>query len=122
MELTPMNQDNRGEECTCRRCCLGMKCMLVPEAPTPTETDIVNELACVLTNNEQGSFQRNLETAKEYLEAYSKILLTHQHTEHAKEMKELVYEVQMCLLDGLGAADYYAVKEKIRTIALSKNI
>lgn len=86
-----MNQDNRGEE-KCEHNVTAKYCFRCKRpdlaGPTPTETDIANELACVLTNNEQGSFQKNLETAKEYLEAYSKILLTNQHTEHAKELEK----------------------------------
>ena len=89
------------------------------------ETDIANELACVLTNNEQGSFQKNLETAKEYLEAYSKILLTNQHTEHAKELEELA---KACLKVVEEVNNYDNPKtandcaDEIKAIAISKNI
>jgi len=60
---------------------------------TPEETldggeRIENELAYALTINEQGRYEKNLETAKLYLSAYVQVVITEHHQELQKAREE----------------------------------
>ena len=55
---------------------------------TNTREGIENELAYALTVNEQGTYEKNLETARLYLSAYEKVVAIEHHQQLQKARDE----------------------------------
>ena len=120
-----MNQNNRGEACECSIYpTIRIHTLCCPIHPTPTETDIGAVAYSPDVNAVRAIVVKHFNEYPNALQMDLADLLTNQHTQHTKEMREVFEEIIRCTYPiGIRHPTLEVVdKVDIERIALARNI